>query len=55
MTMTRETGMRELDSIAHDAMLQHGLLPDFTPAITAEVEGIMGAATASCVACSGHR
>ena len=36
-----------LQRIAHEAMLEKGLLPDFAPAVLAEVERIDGAATDS--------
>src|SRR5260370_17124106 len=47
MATTHETGKDELQSIAHEAMLQRGLLPDFSPAVIAETNGITHAAAAS--------
>jgi exoribonuclease-2 len=43
----RSTGKTELQRIAHEAMLQRGLLPDFAPAVIAESNRITHAATAS--------
>src|ERR1700719_4141087 len=40
MPITRSTGKDELQSIAHEAMLQRGLLPDFSPAVIAETNHI---------------
>jgi VacB/RNase II family 3'-5' exoribonuclease len=36
-----------LQNLAHEAMLERGLLPDFSPAVMAETDGIARAATAS--------
>src|SRR3984893_8866222 len=47
MPITRSTGKDELQSIAHEAMLQRGLLPDFSPAVIAETNQIMQPAPAS--------
>jgi len=47
MATTPLTGKRELQSIAHRAMLQRGLLPDFSPAVIAETNRITQAAVAS--------
>ena len=47
MPTTHRTGKDELQSIAHEAMLQRGLLPDFSPAVIAETNGITHAAAAS--------
>src|SRR6266404_7344192 len=44
---TTDTGKDELQRIAHDAMLQRGLLPDFSPAVLAETSRITQAAAAS--------
>jgi len=44
---TGRTGKDDLRAIAHDAMLQRGLLPDFSVAVVAETRKITGAATAS--------
>lgn len=46
MTIHR-TGKDELQSIAHQAMLQRGLLPDFSAAVIAETNQITQAAAAS--------
>jgi len=43
----RSTGKSELQRIAHEAMLQRGLLPDFSPAVIAESNRIARAAAAS--------
>jgi exoribonuclease-2 len=40
MPTTHRTGKDELQSIAHEAMLQGGLLPDFSPAVIAETNQI---------------
>jgi VacB/RNase II family 3'-5' exoribonuclease len=40
-------GKGELRSIAHEAMLQRGLLPDFSPAVIAETDRITHAAAAT--------
>src|ERR1700688_3055813 len=50
MVTTHRTGKDELQSIAHDAMLQRGLLPDFSPAVIAETNQITQAAATSGVA-----
>ena len=47
MATTRRTGRDELRSIAHEAMLQRGLLPDFSPAVLAQTDHIAQAAGAS--------
>ena len=47
MATTHRTGKDELQSIAHQAMLQRGLLPDFSPAVIAETNQITKAAVAS--------
>ncbi len=44
---TGRTGKDSLRAIAHDVMLQRGLLPDFSAAVVAETRNIAGAATAS--------
>jgi exoribonuclease-2 len=44
---TRSTGKSELQRIAHEVMLQRGLLPDFSPAVIAETNQIARAAAAS--------
>ena len=44
---TTDTGKDELERIARDAMLQRGLLPDFSPAVIAETNQIMRPAPAS--------
>src|SRR6187397_1751813 len=41
------TGEYDLRSIAHEAMSQHGLLPDFSEAALAEARKITGAAVAA--------
>src|SRR4051794_22078947 len=43
----RTTAKNDLRGIAHDAMLQHGLLPDFSTAVLAETDKIAGAAAAA--------
>ena len=47
MATSYRTGKDELQSIAHEAMLQRGLLPDFSPAVIAETNQITKAAAAS--------
>ena len=47
MTKKHGTSRDELQSIAHQAMLQRGLLPDFSPAVIAETNQITHAAIAS--------
>ena len=42
-----DRGRYDLRRIAHDAMLQHGLLPEFSDDVLAETERIAGAASAS--------
>ena len=44
MTTVHGTGRNELQRIAHEAMLQRGLLPDFSPAVIAETNRITRAA-----------
>ena len=50
MATMHKTGKDELQSIAHEAMLQRGLLPDFSPAVIAETNLITQAAAASSAA-----
>jgi len=40
MATKHRTGKDELQSIAHQAMLQRGLMPDFSPAVIAETNQI---------------
>jgi VacB/RNase II family 3'-5' exoribonuclease len=47
MPTTHRTGKDELQSVAHEAMLQRGLLPDFSSAVIAETNQIMQPASAS--------
>jgi VacB/RNase II family 3'-5' exoribonuclease len=47
MPTTHRTGTDQLQSIAHEAMLQRGLLPDFSPAVIAETNQIMQPAPVS--------
>jgi exoribonuclease-2 len=47
MATIHRTGKDELRSIAHDVMVQRGLLPDFSPAVIGEVDRITHAAVAS--------
>src|SRR5512133_945263 len=47
MTTTRATGRDQLQGIAHAAMLQRGLLPDFSAAVIAETDRITQAAAPS--------
>src|SRR6266568_6637419 len=47
MTATHPTGKAQLQSIAHAAMLQRGLLPDFSAAVVAETNRITQAAAPS--------
>jgi len=47
MATTPGTGKDELQHIAHDAMLQRGLLPDFSPAVIAEANQLTQAAVAT--------
>ncbi len=47
MATQHRTGKDELQSIAHEAMLRRGLLPDFSPAVIAETNRITQAAAAS--------
>jgi exoribonuclease-2 len=46
-THSGQTGKGELRSIAHEVMLQRGLLPEFSPAVNAETERIAHAAVAT--------
>jgi len=47
MAITHRAGKDELQRIAHEAMLQRGLLPDFSPAVIAQSNQITRAAAAS--------
>ena len=47
MAMTPRSGKDQLKSLAHEAMRQHGLLPDFSPAAIAESNQITRAAATS--------
>jgi ribonuclease R len=47
MSMKPTFGSKSLRAIAHDAMLQAGLLPDFSTAVLRETDGIHAAAAAS--------
>ncbi len=47
MATTHVDGKGELRRIAHEAMLQRGLLPDFSPTVIAEINRITQAAAAS--------
>ncbi len=47
MATTHGTGKDELQSIAHDAMIQRGLLPDFSLAVITETNQMTQAAAAS--------
>jgi VacB/RNase II family 3'-5' exoribonuclease len=47
MTTTHASGRQQLQQLAHAAMLQRGLLPDFSPAVIAETGRITHAAAAS--------
>jgi len=47
MATQRDTGNHDLRSIAHEVMLQRGLLPDFSPAVIAETDRIRRAAVGS--------
>ena len=47
MAITHRAGKDELQRIAHEAMLQRGLLPDFSPAVIAQTNHIVHAASAS--------
>ena len=47
MTTNHPTGRDQLQGIAHAAMLQRGLLPDFSPAVIAETNRITQAAAPS--------
>ncbi len=40
MVTTQKTGLGRLRDIAHDAMLQRGLLPDFSPDVIAELNAL---------------
>jgi exoribonuclease R len=50
MATPRGTGKDELQNIAHEAMRQRGLLPDFSPAVIAETSQITQAAAVSGIA-----
>jgi VacB/RNase II family 3'-5' exoribonuclease len=50
MMTTQRSGTDELRDIAHDAMLQRGLLPDFSAAVIAQTNHITHAARASSAA-----
>ena len=45
MNRPPQSGQGELKSIARRAMIQRGLLPDFSPAVLAETDAVRGAAT----------
>jgi VacB/RNase II family 3'-5' exoribonuclease len=45
--MTNGSGKAQLERIAHEAMLQRGLLPEFSPAVIAETNRMTRAATGS--------
>jgi VacB/RNase II family 3'-5' exoribonuclease len=47
MATSQKTGKDQLQGIAHDAMLQRGLLPDFSPAVIAETNQMTQAAAAT--------
>ena len=47
MATTHRAGREQLQSIAHEVMLQRGLLPDFSPAVIAQTDQITRAAVAS--------
>jgi exoribonuclease-2 len=47
MPTTHKTGNDDLQRIAHEAMLQRGLLPDFSPAVIAETNQITQPASPS--------
>ena len=62
MTNNRKAARYDLRRIAHDAMLQRGLLPDFSAAVLAETErdhrrrdGVRRRRSATCAHCSGRR
>ena len=46
MATLRSNGNPRLQRVAHDAMLERGLLPDFSPAVMAETNALTHAATA---------
>jgi len=50
MTTKNRTGNDELQSIAHEAMLERGLLPDFSAAVIAETNQITQAQVAGVAA-----
>jgi VacB/RNase II family 3'-5' exoribonuclease len=50
MAIPQKTGKDLLQGIAHDAMLQGGLLPDFSPAVMAETNQLTQAARSSSAA-----
>src|SRR5665213_1426184 len=47
MTTTPATSFADLKRIAHDAMIQYQLLPDFSPEVLAETAQLVQAASAS--------
>src|SRR5581483_9376585 len=47
MANTRGSGKSSLRAIAHDVMLQRGLLPDFSDGVLREVAAMSGPATAA--------
>ena len=47
MMPTLRAGKNELQAIAHNAMLQRGLLPDFSPTVIAQTDHITQAASPS--------
>jgi exoribonuclease-2 len=47
MASLRSSGNARLQHVAHDAMRERGLLPDFSPAVVAEAAALTHAATAA--------